>query len=295
MGSAHPIRQSHWLRLALQGASLVVWEVDVEAGTIVYFGERETLLLLGFPEGEQPLLIRNRISHMHPEDRERVGALIERTFNTAVPYKADYRVIVDGETRWVAARGISGEDETGRRKLFGVSFDMTDTVKAQQALEHLAMSDELTGLDNRRSFFSSSNRSLELAKRQGQRAALVYLDLDRFKELNDSQGHEAGDEALKLFAGVLRKVFRSSDLIARVGGDEFCILQISAEPAPEVSMDRLRQHLQSAGAKASRLSFSYGIAMFNPADTVDLDRLLRQADRSMYEHKRSTRSMPSSR
>jgi diguanylate cyclase (GGDEF)-like protein len=153
----------------------------------------------------------------------------------------------------------------------------------------IATSDTLTKVTNRRGFEHIASHILPMAKRLRLPVALVHIDLDGFKGINDSRGHEAGDRVLAAFARHLLKNFRESDVVARLGGDEFCVLMSGAPEATVMeTLRRLAARLEQCAAEPIR--FSAGIAMFDPDRHAGIDDLLREADRRMYESKRRNRA-----
>ncbi|MBI4520231.1 MAG: GGDEF domain-containing protein, partial [Gemmatimonadetes bacterium] len=149
--------------------------------------------------------------------------------------------------------------------------------------------DDLTGLYNRRGFFTLAEQQMSLADRRNAELFVLYADLDGLKQINDTRGHEEGDRVLMEVAGVLRKTFRESDVVARIGGDEFVVLAFEAQPSSaEVVIARLERNLNKLNLRKDRpyrLSLSAGIARYTPGSERSIDELLAQADRSMYERK----------
>lgn len=165
--------------------------------------------------------------------------------------------------------------------------DLAEMVEQEIAAVHLAISDELTGLSNRRGFHFLGQKVLELCVRQGIGAVLVYVDMDNLKQINDQMGHGAGDRAIRAVADALASVFRSSDVISRLGGDEFAVLLSGASEADE-ALSRLFDELDGQGPESDpmvHLSVSAGTAAFDPAAPVPLDELLSTADTAMYRGK----------
>lgn len=173
--------------------------------------------------------------------------------------------------------------------------DLACMAEQELAAVHLATLDELTLLSNRRGFLALAQHSLNLCKRMGTPASLLFLDMDRFKQINDSFGHAEGDHALRRFADMLKEVFRDSDVIGRLGGDEFVVLLTNNKP-PQTStlaMARLRQALDVLNRDSTRgyeLLFSAGVIDYDPAKHASIDALLREADGSMYQRKRQQRA-----
>ncbi|MCX7973715.1 MAG: sensor domain-containing diguanylate cyclase [Candidatus Aminicenantes bacterium] len=157
-------------------------------------------------------------------------------------------------------------------------------------LYEVSVSDELTGIRNRHGFFTLAEQQLKIADRSKKGLALIFIDLDGLKEINDTMGHAQGDNALREMAGILKKSFRRADIIARIGGDEFAIL---ASNVTKKKMDILVQKLRHLIAEVNesegrlyKLSASIGTVYYDPAKPCDLDVLIARADRVMYREKR---------
>jgi two-component system, cell cycle response regulator len=156
-------------------------------------------------------------------------------------------------------------------------------------IRSLAITDELTGLYNRRGFLAAATHLLKLAHRNDQNVLLLFCDVDNLKGINDSFGHQEGDLALIRIADALEETFRDSDILARLGGDEFAVLASEASiPDRQSIVPRLENHLAKANAEESRykLSFSVGLARFNPETPASLGELMAGADKDMYVHKK---------
>jgi len=159
----------------------------------------------------------------------------------------------------------------------------------QAELGNLALTDELTGLYNRRGFMALAERQWKLGRRSGRGMLLFVMDVDRLKHINDSFGHPEGDRALKRTAEVLEQTFRDSDVIARLGGDEFGVLAIEASGYSEATIKaRLFECLKSNCAKEShyQISLSLGLARFDSGSRTSIGELMAKADQAMYEHKK---------
>ena len=172
--------------------------------------------------------------------------------------------------------------------------DMTERKRAEAALHSLSLVDELTGLYNRRGFLAVTDAHLSSIRRNHKLPVILYADLDGLKEINDSLGHHEGDRALKKTAEVLKETFRSSDILARLGGDEFVVLAaIGGDESAESLTQRLQDQLNEFNAHGNRpydLSLSVGIAHFSDEDSHSIEELMAQADRAMYEQKRTRNS-----
>ena len=169
--------------------------------------------------------------------------------------------------------------------------DLAAMVEREIAAAQLATLDELTNISNRRGFMMLAQHSLHLCVRRKLSASLVFMDLDKFKPINDTFGHAEGDRALTVFANQMKAMCRDEDIFARLGGDEFTLLLIDAskENAENV-VSRLCHSVEKYNQEAKRgydVSFSYGIVEFNPDKHHTIDTLLADGDSLMYELKRS--------
>ena len=169
--------------------------------------------------------------------------------------------------------------------------DITDRKRMEESIRALIITDSLTGLYNRRGFLTLAEQQLRIAERTGSRVLLLFADLDGMKQINDHLGHAKGDEALIEGADVLKAVFRESDILARVGGDEFAVLALgSSREDSDILKDRLQQQMDlhnSRGGRDYHLSISIGIAYKESDSSVSIDELMSRADALMYEHKKS--------
>jgi len=159
----------------------------------------------------------------------------------------------------------------------------------QAELGNLALTDELTGLYNRRGFVAVAERQMSLGRRTGRGMLLFIMDVNGLKSINDSFGHLEGDCALKRTSAVLEETFRDSDVVARLGGDEFAVLAVEAAGHSEATIKaRLFERLKSISAEQSRyeISLSIGVARFDPRNVTSIGELMVKADRAMYEQKR---------
>lgn len=168
--------------------------------------------------------------------------------------------------------------------------DFAAMVDHEMSLLAQTTSDELTRVANRRGFIQIATSMLTLCQRQRKPATVIGLDLNKFKAINDTHGHAAGDKVLNRFAALLVRTFRESDIVARFGGDEFCVLS-SYATAEEMSapLGRLDAAFSASSLKQEfpNLSWSVGISQYDPPGAPDLEKLLREADSQMYAAKRS--------
>ena len=170
--------------------------------------------------------------------------------------------------------------------------------RSRVLLQQLSFNDELTGLLNRRGFLSMAQQQLKIAQREDWQLVLLFADLDGLKDINDNFGHTEGDRALKSIAAVLKKTFRTSDILARLGGDEFIVLALNAPAAGVQTMtSRLQKNLDlhNSQNRYYQLSLSIGIAQFDPKRVSSLDSMIMEADKALYENKRKKRLTSQSR
>ena len=171
--------------------------------------------------------------------------------------------------------------------------DITERKRLEKQLRMLSLRDELTDLYNRRGFFELAEQQLRVARRAESRLLLLFADLDGLKRINDALGHTAGDRALTETADILIRTFRSSDIIARIGGDEFVVLAADTGPNSEaILVARFKEHIAQLNGKAGRdfeLAVSIGVVRYEPDMPASVDELLNKADALMYEAKRKKR------
>ncbi len=178
--------------------------------------------------------------------------------------------------------------------------DNTERKNLEEEIRALSIIDHLTGLYNRRGFLSLAEQQLKILERTGKNMLLIFADLDGMKIINDTLGHQKGDEALVETAKILKKSFRKADIIGRMGGDEFAILALSGPPQrPEILKDRLEKNIQEFNEtrqKGFQISLSVGVVLYDPKTPVSLDDLISNADEKMYQVKSQKKlAIPASR
>jgi diguanylate cyclase (GGDEF)-like protein/PAS domain S-box-containing protein len=240
---------------------------------------------------------------LHPSDRARALAENERTNATGEPFKIEYRLRTrDGRTVWIRDEAVLVRDRRGRPQYWqGVMVDITERKLAEEEVTYLAYHDKLTGLPNRPMFERVLDLSLARARRKQLAVAVLYMDLDNFKEVNDTLGHATGDELLRQVAARLTSAVRATDVVARQGGDEFLVLLADLDLAGgEVSLGALAlaeavtERIHDAfgppftlGGQEFSVTASIGVSYF-PVTAEDADALMKQADAAMYRSKRTT-------
>jgi diguanylate cyclase (GGDEF)-like protein/PAS domain S-box-containing protein len=172
----------------------------------------------------------------------------------------------------------------------GIVRDITERKKMEEQLRYLSFFDDLTGLYNRRAFFTFAEEFLNLAKRQKQGLFMLYIDLDNLKLINDTFGHREGDQALIDSANVIKETYRESDIVARIAGDEFVVIPIGTTGDNiEKITGRLLKNIEEHNLTKKRnfmLSMSFGISYYDPAAPRSINELIAHADKMMYEQKK---------
>ncbi|MBC7893863.1 MAG: diguanylate cyclase [Cytophagaceae bacterium] len=204
-----------------------------------------------------------------------VGSALEEEFEVTTP---------DVRAAWIHHQVVPLPDGVAI-----TSRDITERKQHEETLRALSLIDELTGLYNRRGFLTLAQQQLKLARRGNRELLLLFVDMDDFKDINDTFGHKEGDHALRRATAILRKTFRDSDIVARLGGDEFVVLAADIVHGTEhVLVQRLRTELRERNDNDGfpyRLSFSVGMASFDPANPPTIEDLLATADAMLYEQK----------
>ncbi|MEA2577626.1 MAG: hypothetical protein QOD78_1214 [Chloroflexota bacterium] len=236
------------------------------------------------------------LSLVHPDDRATVQAQSDAFIRGEGGDLGDYRMVrPDGRIVWVRDRAYAFRDDDGAVLWeHGLLFDVTELKEAEARVAHLAYHDSLTGLANRQLFEETLTIAMERARRAQLVVAVLYFDLDNFKQVNDSLGHHTGDALLVQLADRLRACTRDTDLVARQGGDEF--LMLLGDLAPETAdatISRVAERIRAAMSRPFDLHGrpfhargSSGISVY-PRDAVDSETMLRNADIAMYRAKRT--------
>jgi len=284
------LRQSEEkLRLALDAAQQGTWDWDLLTDEAIWSDKCKALF--GLPP-ETRIDDERFLGIIHPEDRERIVQAVRYALETRTDYDVEMRGIwPDGTVHWLAMKGRGFYDGEGRAvRMSGMAWDITLRKRYEEEIQTLSNTDELTGLYNRRGFMTLAEQELKRAERTKRGLLFIYADLDGLKVINDTFGHQRGDEALVEAAGILRDVFRESDIIARIGGDEFALL-VSETPTVYAGMvkTRLQRRIERRNAFANRpfaISMCVGVSHYDPLAPVSLDELISRADAEMYEHKK---------
>ena len=285
------------LALALESGTDGVWDWRVQPESLWF--STNLLSMLGFGSDEIAVSVETWVNLIHPDDRETAtGQFYALLKGTSPRFECEHRLRrKHGGYAWVLARGrVVSRGETGRAlRVVGTLIDITVRKEAEQAVARLARHDALTDLPNRILFRERLNEALsEVVETKGV-CALLYLDLDRFKTVNDTLGHLAGDALLNEVARRFKGAVRQDDTVARLGGDEFAILQTEGASQPASSAALAQRLIETMATpflidgQQVEVGVTIGIALA-PNDGLDADTLIRRADRALYRAKAEGRN-----
>jgi diguanylate cyclase (GGDEF)-like protein/PAS domain S-box-containing protein len=287
--------EERW-KFALEGSGDGVWDWDIPSDHV--FRSTRWHEIYGYAENEiTPTATAGR-ELVHPDDLITLLSDVQDYFTGDKEiYTSEFRLrCKDGSWKWTLSRGmVVSRSEDGKPiRMIGTHTDITNRKTSEAQVTHLAHYDQLTGLPNRVLFLDRLRQDIKKAQRTGQSVTLMFLDLDKFKEVNDSLGHDIGDMLLKGVARRLESCVRESDTVARMGGDEFTIIlsdinsQINIERIAQDILDKMTTpfHL---GDEVIHISTSIGISNY-PKDGNEVELLLKNADQAMYAAKEQGRN-----
>ncbi|OGR06311.1 MAG: hypothetical protein A2520_10315 [Deltaproteobacteria bacterium RIFOXYD12_FULL_53_23] len=292
--------QQDLLNEAQRLGKLGSWELDWQSGMLLW--SDEVYRIFEIDQTRFRPSYENFLRVIHPEDREMVDQAYRQSLTDYQPYNIEHRLLFeDGRVKWLREHctsffGVSGEP----LRSLGMVQDITEQRQNEEEIRSLAFHDQLTGLANRRYFLECFRAALSASVRHDSYGAVLFLDMDNFKTLNDTRGHEAGDLMLIEVAARLRVAIRDTDTVARFGGDEFVVLMVE-----ELGND-CDDALHRAGLVAERIrkllaqpypindfvhhsSPSIGVALYH-GKRYSMDALLQHADAAMYQAKHSGRN-----
>ncbi|MBB5044721.1 bifunctional diguanylate cyclase/phosphodiesterase [Shinella fusca] len=307
--NAELARLTQRLDLALDSYECGLWEADLDVGRTFWDPRMHQLYGLTFTDGI--VSHEDWLGTVHPDDRASILENVERCTAQDLPYAHEARVVLpDGEIRHVRSVGKIHYGHGGTRKLVGLAFDVTEDValrehlkaakeqadaknveleQAKVRIEHNALHDPLTGLGNRRMLDDELTEIAGLSELVDVRAAILHIDLDRFKQINDTLGHAAGDALLVHASKVLHASTRKGDIVARIGGDEFVVVVTNTTDEAYLStlarriITLMQQPVEYEG-HLCRFGVSIGIALAE-GRSIDTAKLLVNADIALYRAK----------
>ena len=276
-------------RIVATATNDVIYQWNTEDDELVWYGDIDQAL--GYAPGSFPRTVNAWIGAVHPDDRPRLQNEVERIRSQGGIVDIEYR-ISDANGGWRIWRDTGKtifSQDGGSLTLIGGCTDVTEKKFAEEEVRHLAFHDSLTGLPNRRLFKEELRTILENYVRHGDQFALHYLDLDHFKDINDSLGHQVGDELLCEVVTRIKGITRGTDLFARLGGDEFGLIQSKITDVSQASflaskiIEQMGREFK-LGNKILRINTSIGI--FVPEEeNISADDLLKKADTALYKAK----------
>ncbi|HET7697076.1 MAG TPA: EAL domain-containing protein [Vicinamibacterales bacterium] len=290
----HELRRSgERLALAAEGANDGLWQWNLQ--TQEFYVSSRWRAMIGLPAHAASGSPGEWLDRVHPDDIEPLTGALQAHLSGASPvFQHEHRIRhEDGGYRRFLCRGVAVSAGVGRKpnRIAGSLTDTTEQALAQERLRSVGFVDALTGLSNRAVFVEALGRQLDECRRRGQRSgfAVLYLDLDRFKIVNDSLGHLVGDELLVAASRRLESCLRQGDSLARLGGDEFAIFLngLTDDGQANAIAGRIQDALSAPFSIAGREVFtsaSLGIA-FGPAHYTNPDEIMRDADTAMYHAK----------
>lgn len=276
----------------LDSVNAVLWAFDWESRQVLYvspayeriFGRPASLVLADFNEWRDSI---------YPDDLDYAESSMAQVLVNGAVEDREYRIITaDGQVRWLSDKCfINQQNEPGQRVIIvGIAEDITEKKQLEGELQRLATTDVLTQSSNRRHFFDCAREAFDKAREEGEPLAFLLLDIDDFKQINDSYGHQEGDQVLQRIADSGKAVLRRGDLFGRIGGEEFAAVfpGCTAQVAEQIA-ERLQREIQ-------RLSFSHGQQVYGVTvsqgltglgdEDASLDALFARADAAMYQAKR---------
>ncbi|MBD3800591.1 MAG: EAL domain-containing protein [Campylobacterales bacterium] len=281
------------LKEAQQIARMGSWRIDTQTHDCSF--SDQMYVLLGIPMDGMPLTWDTLLNVIDPSQRQSFIRALENTAQTHTPFRLMHKIVnAHGEAMHVLTEGKLSLRGDGKAFISGITMDVSEQAESQQMIEKLAFYDPLTNLPNRLLMQDRLQKSIKDANRRGEKLGVLFLDLDGFKNVNDTMGHTMGDRLLKEVAERLKRTLRDSDTISRIGGDEFIVLlpQVNSEKEITIVAEKMIDALQERwefGDKAIFTTTSIGVAIY-PDHSEDADTLIKFADTAMYKAKEDGRN-----
>jgi diguanylate cyclase (GGDEF)-like protein/PAS domain S-box-containing protein len=279
--------ENRW-KLALESSGDGVWDWHIPSGEEFY--SRRLVEMYGFEEGEIGSRAIELDQRTHPQDRAQMELDRDWHFQGLTPtYHNEHRVrCKDGSWKWILSRGmVISRDEDGKPlRMIGTHTDITERKDAEALIRQQAFFDALTGLPNRRMLRDRLEQEIKRCKRDNQQLAVLFMDLDHFKEVNDTLGHDSGDQLLVQAAKRIKSCVRDADTVARMGGDEFTVIltDISNTDHLEPLLQKILRSMDALfqiGDEQVFVSASIGITLY-PLDATEIEELYKNADQALY-------------
>ncbi len=283
------------LRFVLEGSELGFWDWNIETQSVKR--NERWAIMLGYTYEEIQQTTQQWTDFIYPDDRERAWASIKDVLEgRSLIHKIEYRMLhKDGGYRWILDQAkVMQRDNNGNPiRMCGTHTDVTDRKNMELELERQAHIDYLTGINNRRHFMMLANNELRRDKRHHHELSLLMFDVDHFKAINDQYGHQVGDLVLQKLVIECRGHLRTEDIFGRIGGEEFAVLlpeteiKAAIEVAERLRMVTTNTLLVLENGKSLHVTISVGVTSCSCIDDIDL--LLSQADKALYNAKNSGR------
>ncbi|CCH48615.1 putative Diguanylate cyclase [Pseudodesulfovibrio piezophilus C1TLV30] len=279
---------SERLALATDAGKIGIWEWNAQDGSILW--DKMMMHLYQTDKKKFAGTFDSWMGYIGKEDVEPLRKQLMECFEKETPFDAEFRIVwPDGEIRHVKAAALVKTQSGMSKRMIGVNWDVTTKRRLEEKLRHIATTDSLTGANNRRSFMERAHEEIARSKRYGTPLALLSLDIDLFKRVNDTYGHPVGDMVLRSLVKVCRETLRETDIFSRMGGEEFsAILPETDLDSARATAERLREAVEAdmvhAGADTVRYTISIGVSILQGEKDL-LDRLMRRADKALYRAK----------
>lgn len=282
------------LKLATQAGGIGVWEWDIVQDNLIW--DEHMMELYHITEDEFSGSSDIWVRFIHPDDFKQTDKTFRESLKTTGLFSAEYRLLLpDKSIRNIkSAARVQYDNNRKPFRMIGVNWDVTQQKQMEEKIIMLASTDPLTGVNNRRNFLALAHKECVRSLRYNTPVSILMIDIDHFKNINDTHGHHIGDFALKKFCSTCLNVLREGDIFGRLGGEEFAaiLVQTDLDAAVEIA-ERLRAQTENTLITQKDISFlitiSIGVSEFNPGDK-EIDDALRRADQALYRAKRNGRN-----
>ena len=280
--------------LAIEGSKDGLWNWNLQ-NDYCQFSKRYEIML-GYNPGELPNNINGWLDLLHPDDKIKAQEVVKKYIDSCgkEDYENTFRLKTkDGSWCWILCRGKAFFNSDGEPLRFvGFHTDISPLIEAQEKLDNIAKHDSLTHLPNRFLLYELLTRAMHGAKRNQNMLALLFIDLDGFKSINDTYGHDIGDKVLITTAKRMNKLIRGNDIASRLGGDEFVVVISDLKSEDEIIpiLERFLKELSSAiivNEHSLHISASIGVHFYSGEDNIDCETFIKRADQAMYTAKHS--------
>jgi diguanylate cyclase (GGDEF)-like protein/PAS domain S-box-containing protein len=279
------------LRMAIKAARMYTWDLDIQSGKLIRSGQQHEIYGSDLPVSNTDFA--SFLQMIHPEDREKLEEAVDRATKERAAFSTGFRIVrPNGDIRWLETHGQVYPDGTDKAvRMIGVTQDITERKQAEATIQHMAFYDTLTKLPNRNKLYDCLLNAIRTDSGQGKPMAVLLMDLDHFKEINDTLGHQRGDLLLKEVGVRLKSVLFEPDVVARLGGDEFAILLPKLASPDDINLV-IQKIITAVGAPFMIESLpiaveaSIGVALY-PDHGENPDSLMQRADVAMYRAKES--------